>query len=207
VNKVTATGHNIEEAIKKGLNMLNISQEEASINVIDEGKRGFLGLWKSRPSVVEIEKVINPAEEAANFLKAVANAMGVQVGVEISQKGKYCDLYLSGEDIGILIGKRGQTINALQLLTQLVANRYSNQYLNVSLNPEGYRDRRKATLENLAKKLAVQVSRTSKSITLEPMPAHERKIIHHTLKNHSLVRTVSIEEGANRRIVIEPISR
>ncbi|MFC3886300.1 RNA-binding cell elongation regulator Jag/EloR [Bacillus songklensis] len=207
MNKVTATGHDIEEAIKKGLNMLNISREKADINVIDEGKRGFLGLWKSRPAVVEIEKVINPAEEAANFFKAVADEMGVQVKVEISKRGKYCDLYLSGDDIGILIGKRGQTINALQLLTQLVANRYSNQYLNITLNPEGYRDRRKETLENLAKKLAVQVSKTSKSVTLEPMPAHERKIIHHTLKKHPLVRTASIEEGPKRRIVIEPISR
>lgn len=207
MNKVTAEGQNVEEAVKNGLSTLGISRDEAMIRVVDEGKRGFLGLWKSRPAVVEIEKVIDPVEEAAHFLKAVASEMGVHVHIEISQKGKQHEFHLSGENMGILIGKRGQTTNALELLTQLVANRYSNEYLTITLDPEGYKDRRRETLESLAKKLAAQVSKTSEKVILEPMPAHERKIIHQTLKNHPLVKTSSIGEGAKRKVVLEPIIR
>ncbi|HWO97477.1 MAG TPA: RNA-binding cell elongation regulator Jag/EloR [Bacillus sp. (in: firmicutes)] len=207
MNKVTAEGQNVEEAVKSGLNALGISREQAIVRIVDEGKRGFLGLWKSRPAVVEIEKVIDPVEEAAHFLKAVASEMGVHVHMEISQTGKQHHFHLSGDNMGILIGKRGQTINALQLLTQLVANRYSNQYLTITLDPEGYKERRKETLENLAKKLAIQVSKTSEKVVLEPMPSYERKIIHQTLKNHPLVKTSSIGEGPKRKVVLEPIIR
>lgn len=207
MNKVTAEGQNVEEAVKNGLSALGISQDKAIVRVVDEGKRGFLGLWKSRPAVVEIEKVIDPIEEAAHFLKAVASEMGIHVHIEISQKGKQHEFQLSGENMGVLIGKRGQTLNALELLTQLVVNRYAKEYLTITLDPEGYKERRREALEKLAKKLAAQVSKTSQKVVLEPMPPHERKIIHQTLKHHPLVKTSSIEEGAKRQVVLEPIIR
>lgn len=207
MNKVTAEGQNVEEAVKNGLSTLGISRDEAIIRVVDEGKRGFLGLWKSRPAVVEIQKVVDPIEEAAHFLKAVASEMGMDVHIEVSQKGKQYEFRLSGENIGILIGKRGQTLNALELLTQLAANRYANEYVTITLDPEGYKERRRETLENLAKKLAAQVSKTSEKVVLEPMPAHERKIIHQTLKNHPSVQTSSTGEGAKRKVVLKPIKR
>jgi spoIIIJ-associated protein len=204
VNKVTAQGRTVEEAVENGLLELNISREKAVVRVIDEGRKGFLRFFKSKPAIVEIERVIDPIEEATEFLKAVTTDMGVTAEIHGYRSGKRCSFSLKSDDIGVLIGKRGQTIHSLQLLTQLVINRYSTEYLTVTLDAEGYHDRRKQTLENLAKKLATQVSNTSQSVKLEPMPAHERKIIHQTLKKHPLVRTSSVEEGTKRRILIEP---
>ncbi|MBM7704219.1 RNA-binding cell elongation regulator Jag/EloR [Metabacillus iocasae] len=205
MNQLTATGQTVDEAVKHGLAQLGVSRDQVKIEVVEEGKKGFLGIFKSKPAVVRIEKLQDPIEEAEKFLKRVSKEMNVEIEVEVIQRARACEFKISGEGLGVLIGKRGQTINALQVLTQLVANRYSSHYITIMLNPEGYREKRKAILEDLAVKMAKKVIKTGKVVHLEPMPSYERKIIHHSLAHHSSVRSSSAGREPNRNVVIEPI--
>jgi spoIIIJ-associated protein len=203
VRKVTVTGKSVEEAVKQGLKQLNTMRDRVTIDVIDEGKKGFLGFWE-RPAVVEVVVIPDPVEEAASFLKSVALEMGVSISIEQSRIDREVVFQLSSEKIALLIGKRGQTLNALQSLVNLVANRYADGYIRIILDAENYRERRKETLEQLAKRLSQKVIRTNRNVILEPMPSFERKVIHAFLKGIPGVKTESKGEEPNRSIIILP---
>ena len=136
------------------------------------------------------------------FLDKVFNAMGMNVNIKVEQIGNDMDIELSGDEMGVLIGKRGQTLDSLQYLTSLVVNKGSNEYIRVKVDTENYRKRRKDTLENLAKNLAYKVKRTKRSVTLEPMNPYERRVIHSTLQNDKYVSTHSEGDEPFRRVVI-----
>ncbi len=204
MNGITAKGQTVEEAVKSALAQLQKSKEEVEIRVLEEGKKGFLGLIGNRPAVVEVIVRKNPVQEVEAYLKSIFKEMQVDITVETIDKGRDVTFILSGDKVALLIGKRGSTLNSLQYLAQLVANKHTKQYINVVIDAENYREKRKGTLEILAQKLAKQVGRTKEKIALEPMPSFERKIIHQALSGHPSITTTS--EGAEpyRHVVIAP---
>ena len=128
--------------------------------------------------------------------------MEVEISIEYNEEKKFMDIELSGSEMGILIGKRGQTLDALQHLVSLYANRGSDTFIKVKMDTENYRKRRKEALENLATNIAFKVKRYKKPVTLEPMVPYERRIIHTVLQNDRYVATKSEGEEPNRRVVI-----
>lgn len=204
MRKVTVSGKTIEEAIELGLEKLNTTRDKIDYTVIEEPQKGLFGILGGKPAVVEVSLKPDPVREAIIFLRDTIDKMGVSASVEKEEREEGLYLNISGVDIGILIGKRGQTLDSLQYLVNLVANRKSDQYVRIYLDAEGYRQRRKEALETLAKRLSDKVLRTKREIRLEPMNAHERKIIHTALQDVEGVTTYSIGEEPNRRIVVAP---
>jgi spoIIIJ-associated protein len=204
VKKITVSGKTVDEAVQSALEQLSTTRERVSIQVLEEPKKGFLGLIGVKPAVIEVEMQPDAAEEAVKFIEEVTKNMGVTIKINQVQTKDGLLLDLSGEGIGILIGKRGQTLDSLQYLVNLVANRFSEQYIRIVLDAENYRDRRKESLEQLAKRLGNKAVRTRKEVILEPMNSLERKIIHAVLQNIKGVKTYSEGVEPNRRIVVAP---
>jgi spoIIIJ-associated protein len=207
VKQITATGQTVEEAVKSALAQLQITKDRTEIQVIDEGKRGIFGIFGSRPAIVKVTVKIDPFEEATNYLKMVAKGLGAPAEVEVKKEGKQVHFILTGEKIALLIGKRGQTLNSLQYLTQLVMNRYSTQFYTVLVDAEDYRKRRNDTLVQLAERLAQKALKTGKDVALEPMPSYERKVIHTALMKNKRVKTFSDGSEPHRHIVISPAGK
>lgn len=204
MKQVTATGQTVEEAVESALAQLQTTKDRAEVDIIDEGKKGIFGIFGSRPAVVKVSVIIDPIEEAKKFIRQVSEQMGTTVEIEVKREGKNVYFVLTGEKIALLIGKRGQTLNSLQYLTQLVINRFANQYLTVILDAEDYRSRRNDTLVQLAHRLAQKALKTGKDVALEPMPSYERKVIHTALAENKRVKTFSDGAEPHRFIVITP---
>lgn len=202
MDEIRKSGKSIEEAVAAALTELGASKEEVSITVIDEGSKGFLGVFGGKEAVVLVRKNFNPERAAENFLREVFLSMGLIVKIETQLKDKHLLINLTGGDMGILIGKRGQTLDALQYLVNLVVNKSSSAYISVMLDTENYRQRRKETLETLAFNLAKKVKHTKKNVVLEPMNPYERRIIHSALQNDRYVTTFSEGEEPYRNVVI-----
>ncbi|MBM7572521.1 RNA-binding cell elongation regulator Jag/EloR [Aquibacillus albus] len=204
MKQVTATGQTVEEAVQSALKQLNITRDQAKIEVIDEGKKGLLGLFGSKPAIVKVSLVENQINRAESYLKSMINELGIEATIDKTVKDTEVTFHVSGEKIAILIGKRGQTLNSLQYLLHLVINKDSDRFYTVILDAEGYRERRKETLIQLANRLADKAGRTKKEVSLEPMPSYERKIIHTALQNHKRISTYSQGSEPNRHVVIKP---
>ena len=250
---VEMTAKTVDEAVAKALKELNITADEAVVEVLEEGKKGFLGMFSkdakvrvtakevAAPVVEEIiveevkveaepvveETVVEEEAPAANeyvareprkyvvndeaiakareFLQKVFNAMKIEVVMEkfVNKNDGTVTFKLHGADMGILIGKHGQTLDSLQYLTNLVANKNSAERVRVIIDVEDYRDRRIETLNRLAYRLADKVKRSGERVALEPMNPHERKIIHMALQNDRRVTTLSEGDEPYRRVVIE----
>lgn len=205
MKQITATGQTVEEAVESALAQLQTSKDRTETQVIDEGKKGIFGIFGSRPAIVKVTVKIDPFEEATNYLKMVAKELGAPIEVEVKQEGKQVRFVLSGEKIALLIGKRGQTLNSLQYLTQLVINRHATQFYTVVVDAEDYRKRRNDTLIQLAERLAQKAVKTGKDVALEPMPSYERKAIHSALMGNKKVKTFSDGSEPHRHIVIAPV--
>lgn len=250
---VEMTAKTVDEAVAKALKELNITAEEAVVEVLEEGKKGFLGMFSKDAKVrvtakevavpvveeiteeevkVEVETeaeetvkeeapaateeraarepkkfVVNDeaVAKAREFLQKVFNAMKIEVVMEkfVNKNDGTVTFKLHGADMGILIGKHGQTLDSLQYLTNLVANKNSAERVRVIIDVEDYRDRRIETLNRLAYRLADKVKRSGERVALEPMNPHERKIIHMALQNDRRVTTLSEGDEPYRHVVIE----
>ena len=198
---VEKTAKTKDEAIALALEELGVQIDDVQVDVIEEGSKGFLGIG-NKEAVVKVTVVPNPEKRAKSFLGGLFDIMGEEVTVETSIDDDTMNVELSGPDMGIVIGKRGETLDALQHLTSLCVNRGDNEFLKVSLDTENYRAKRVAALESLAGKLANKVMKTRRNTTLEPMNAYERRIIHTALQDHEYVTTYSIGQGVNRKVVI-----
>ncbi|MCM3588131.1 protein jag [Mesobacillus maritimus] len=207
MKQITATGQTVEEAVESALAQLQTTKDRTDIQIIDEGKKGIFGIFGSRPAVIKATLKIDPFEEAINYLKMVSKQLGAPVDIEVKQEGKQVHFLLSGEKLALLIGKRGQTLNSLQYLTQLVINRHSRQFYTVLLDAADYRKRRYDTLVQLAERLAEKAVRTGKEVALEPMPSYERKVIHTALMANKQIKTYSDGSDPHRHIVISPVKR
>lgn len=194
-------GKTVEEAILSALAEMGVSREETEVIVLQESSRGFLGLG-AKNALVRVEKKFNPEKLAKQFLQEIFLAMGIVVKMDFACENKRLSITLSGERMGILIGKRGQTLDALQYLTSLVVNRSKLGYVSVVLDTENYRQKRKEILENLARSLAKKVKMTGRKVVLEPMNPYERRIIHSFLQNDALVDTHSEGVDPHRYVVI-----
>lgn len=193
----------VNDAITQAALALGVSSEQLEIEVIDEGSNGFLGIG-SRPAVIQAKKKFSLEGTAVDFLKDVFRTMNMEVEIDVVYDAdeKTMDIDLKGDDMGILIGKRGQTLDSLQYLTSLVVNKYTEDYIHVKLDIENYRERRKETLETLARNIAYKVKRTRRPVSLEPMNPYERRIIHSALQNDRYVVTRSEGEEPFRHVVV-----
>ena len=199
----TFSGKTIDDAINKAILELRITSDELEYEVLEKGSTGILG-FGSRPAVIEAWAKQTLAGTANEFLQSVFETMGMQVNVvaEYNEEERVLNLDLQGDDMGILIGKRGQTLDSLQYLTSLVVNKNSEEYIRVKLDIENYRERREDSLENLARNCAAKVKKTRRPIVLEPMNPYERRIIHACLQNDRNVITSSEGEEPYRHVVI-----
>ena len=193
----------VNDAITQAALALGVSSEQLEIEVIDEGSNGFLGIG-SRLAVIQAKKKFSLEGTAVDFLKDVFRTMNMEVEIDVVYDAdeKTMDIDLKGDDMGILIGKRGQTLDSLQYLTSLVVNKYTEDYIRVKLDIENYRERRKETLETLARNIAYKVKRTRRPVSLEPMNPYERRIIHSALQNDRYVVTRSEGEESFRHVVV-----
>lgn len=199
---VEKEGKTVESAIEEALLELNIDKEDAEIQILDEGSKGLFGLIGGRNALVRVRKKIDYDKIVKDFMEPIFDALGVNGELEVTVEDDNINVKVLADDIGILIGRRGETLDALQYLMGLVINKSSDKFIRVIFDVGNYREKREETLEKLAKKLAGKVVRTRKSITLEPMNPYERRIIHATLQNYKNVETYSIGDEPNRKVVI-----
>lgn len=214
---VEKTGKTVEDALRAALVELNTAEDCVNYEVLETPSKGFLGLIGSKPAkirvtlkeveadseVISIKQTSKPLDTAILFLEEIFRGMNMKVDIEVKEALDGIVLDLHGEDLGILIGKHGQTLDALQYLTNLAANRdMSEEKVRISIDVENYRKRREETLYRLAMRLADKVKRTGDKITLEPMSRHERKVIHMALQDERRILTYSDGEEPFRKVVI-----
>ena len=200
---IEVSAKNVDDAITQATIQLGITSDQLEYEVLDKGSTGFLGIG-SKNAVIKARKKFSVEENVIEFLSSVFHAMKmeVEVVVSVNEEEHSIDVDLKGEDMGILIGKRGQTLDSLQYLTNLSVNKNSDDYYKVKIDTENYRERRKETLENLAKNIAYKVKRTRRPVSLEPMNPFERRIIHSALQNNKYVTTHSEGDEPYRHVVV-----
>jgi len=197
------TGKTVEEAIAAGVLELGVDRNRVNIEVLEQSARkGLFGLFGTRLARVRISYEDNPGMLAEDFIHKVCQAMGVNANTQASKDGEHWHIDITGPELGILIGRRGDTLDALQYLTNLAVARKLSERVRLIVDVEGYRLRREETLVRLAKRLAEKVKRTGVRITLEPMNPHERRIIHTSLQDEARISTSSEGDDPNRRVVI-----
>ena len=202
--RVEATGKTIDEAIAAALEMLGgVDRDMVSVEVLEKPKSGFLGLGGTPAKVAVSMEEAEGATSVEDFLSALLQKMGATAEVEstVTPEGNI-SIEISGENMGILIGRRGETLDAIQHIANLVANRGREEHIRVMVDTENYRAKRAETLENLAKKVAGQVLKYKRNKVLEPMNAYERHIIHAALQDMENISTSSTGSEPNRRVVI-----
>ena len=201
---IEVSGKTVDEALTNALLKLETTSDKVEYEVIDKGSNGILSIFNYKPAKIKVRKKYTIEDSINEFLDNMFNAMNMAVKVEIVIDTVECtmDIELSGEDMGLLIGKRGQTLDSIQYLVSLVANKEKEKYIRVKVDTENYRQRRKETLESLAKNISYKVKRSKRSVSLEPMNPYERRIIHSALQTDKFVSTKSEGEDPFRHIVI-----
>ncbi len=203
MNCVEITAKTVDDAITEGLIKLGTTSDKVETEIIEKGSGGFLGIG-SKPAVVKIWKKFSLEDFVKEFLNDVFRAMQMEVEIFVtkSDDGKNVDVELKGEEMGVLIGKRGQTLDSLQYLTNLAVGKQVNEFVKVKIDTENYRKRRRETLESLARNIAYKVKRTKRPVSLEPMNPFERRVIHSALQNDKYVCTHSEGEEPFRYVVV-----
>lgn len=197
------TGKTVEEAIIAGVMELGVDRDRVKVEVIEEPtKKGLFGLFGTRLAKVRVSYEDNPGLLAADFINKVCKAISVNADTKVSKNGEHWHIDITGPELGILIGRRGDTLDALQYLTNLAVAKQMSERVRIIVDVEGYRQRREETLVRLAKRLSEKVKRTGTKIVLEPMNPHERRIIHTSLQDEARISTFSEGDDPNRRVVI-----
>lgn len=203
VTQIEKTAKSVNEATQEALLELGLCEDDVEISVVDEGTKGFLGLGsKGAKVLVKVKDEIS--FKAKTFLKQIFDGMKLDVEINTKLSEDSLLIELSGDNMGIIIGKRGDTLDSLQYLTSLVVNHGSDVYYKVTIDTENYREKRLEALTALSKRLADRVTKTGKKYTLEPMNPYERRIIHANLQDNDDVTTFSIGEDPYRKVVIAP---
>jgi len=200
---IEVSGRSEDDAIESALEQLGLTRDDVSVEIVERAKTGFLGL-KSSPAIV---RVIYEAKEEStlrveNFLKGLFSRMGVEAGIDTTEDSGSISVVLTGKDMGALIGRRGETLDAIQHLTNYVVNRGASGRIRINIDAENYRQRRNETLESLATRTAGKVVKYRRNMTLDPMNAYERHVIHSALQNYDNITTYSVGSEPNRRIVV-----
>ncbi len=204
MNKVVeGRGKTIEEAINHGLQQLGVTQDQVETEVIQVPESGVFGIFGKKEAIVEVRLQDTVAKRAEEFLGEMLEAMEIPCVIETRQEDNTLFIEIKGDDMGILIGRRGQTLDSLQYLVSLVVNRNGGHYIRVILDTENYRDKRQKTLEALADKMASKAVRYGRKMSLEPMNPSERRIIHARLQKDDRVFTFSEGDEPYRHVVIQ----
>ena len=200
---IEVSAKTVNDAITEACQRLTVTSDKLEYEVVEEGSSGFLGIG-SKPAVIKARVKCSVEDKAKDFLKEVFDAMNLAVIIDVKydEAENSMDIDLSGDEMGVLIGKRGQTLDSLQYLVSLVVNKDMDNYIRVKVDTENYRQRRKETLENLAKNISYKVKRTKRPVSLEPMNPYERRIIHSALQNDKYVTTHSEGEEPYRHVVV-----
>ncbi len=200
---IEVSAKTVNDAITEACQKLTVTSDKLEYEVIEEGSSGFLGIG-SKPAVIKARIKSSVEDTAKDFLKDIFAAMDMTVVVDVKydENDNSMNVDLSGDDMGVLIGKRGQTLDSLQYLVSLVVNKNTENYIRVKVDTENYRQRRKETLENLAKNISYKVKRTKRPVSLEPMNPYERRIIHSALQNDKYVTTHSEGDEPFRHVVV-----
>lgn len=200
---IEVSAKTVEDALTDASVQLGITSDQLEYEIVEKGSSGFLGIG-SKNAVIRVKVKSSIEDEVKKFLTSVFNAMNMEVEIIINKNEdeKFLDVELKGDDMGVLIGKRGQTLDSLQYLTSLAINKHRDDYYKVKIDTEDYRNRRKDTLENLAKNIAYKVKRTKRAVSLEPMNPFERRVIHSALQNDKYVTTHSEGEEPYRHVVV-----
>lgn len=197
------TAKTVDEALTNALVQLETTSDKVEYEVIEKESTGILGLF-SKPVKIRVKVKFDIKDTAIDFLNKVFDAMDIKVNIQLDydEIESQMNVDLSGDEMGILIGKRGITLDSLQYLLSLVINKNTDSYIKVKIDTENYRERRKETLENLARNLAHKVKRIHRPVYLEPMNPYERRIIHSALQKDKYVETHSEGEEPYRKVVI-----
>ena len=200
---IEVSAKTVNDAITEACQKLGVTSDKLEYQVVEEGSNGFLGIG-AKPAIIKAAVKCSIEDNAKIFLNNVFEAMKLEVVVTVKydEEERTMDIDLSGDEMGVLIGKRGQTLDSLQYLVSLVVNKDAENYIRVKVDTENYRQRRKDTLENLAKNISYKVKRTKRAVSLEPMNPYERRIIHSALQNDRYVSTHSEGEEPFRRVVV-----
>lgn len=198
------TGKTVSEALQNALKKLNLTEDRVDYEVLDEGSKGFLNLIGSKPARIIVKVKRDYKEEARTFLRSICDNMGIKAEIRIREEDDSLYINLSGPKMGLIIGYRGETLDALQYLVSLVVNKnHDEPYKKVILDTENYRKKREETLIRVAEKTAYKVRRSKRSYKFEPMNPYERRIIHSALQGNEYVYTFSEGEEPYRRVVVD----
>lgn len=200
---IEVSAKTVDEALTEASIKLGIPSSEIEYEVVEKGSTGFFGLG-SKNAVIKVFQKTSVEDIVKEFLTSVFDAMemNVEIKIQVNEENRFIEVDLKGEDMGVLIGKRGQTLDSLQYLTNLAVNKHLETYYKVKVDTEDYRKRRKETLENLAKNIAYKVKKTKRPVALEPMNPFERRAIHSALQNDKFVTTHSEGEEPYRHVVV-----
>lgn len=200
---IEVSARTVDDAITEALIKLGTTSDRIEYEVVEKGSSGILGIGR-KDAIIKVRKKYSPEDDAREFLENVFKAMKLEVEIIIDkdEESNTLNIDLKGDDMGVLIGKRGQTLDSLQYLTNLAVNRRAENFVKVKIDTEDYRKRRRETLENLARNIAYKVKRTKRPVALEPMNPFERRVIHSTLQNDKFVTTHSEGEEPYRHVVV-----
>ncbi|ABO51825.1 single-stranded nucleic acid binding R3H domain protein [Desulforamulus reducens MI-1] len=201
---VEKVAKSIDEAIELGLQELGVLRDEVIIEVTAEPSKGLFGLIGSRPAKVRLTLKDDPVRRTDRLLQSIFKCMDIPVEVNIKEQDQMLNVAIEGPDLGVLIGRRGETLDSLQYLVNLAINKNQEQRRKVILDVEGYRHRREETLQKLATRLADKAKQRGRSVVLEPMNSQERRVIHTALQGRDDIYTFSEGEEPFRKIIISP---
>jgi spoIIIJ-associated protein len=197
-------GRTVEEAVKNALAELKLTEDKIEVEVIEEGSKGLFKIIGAKPAKIKVHVKRDYIFEAKTFIREILDTMGVKAEIRIKEDENVLNISLTGPDMGIIIGYRGETLDSLQYLVSLIVNKgHETEYKRVVLDTENYRAKREETLKRLASKTAYKVRKSGKSFRLEPMNPYERRIIHSALQNDPYISTSSEGEEPYRRVVID----
>jgi len=204
VNCVEKSAKTINEAVEIALRELNLNKDQVEIEVLEEPTKGLFGILGGKPAKVKVSQKENPSLRAKELLENIMRAMNLEVDINVDENEEKVKVNINGPDLGILIGRRGETLDALQYLVNLTANKNFEKRKRVLLDIEGYRERREETLKKLASRLADKAKQRGRNVVLEPMNSMERRIIHTALQDRADIYTFSEGDEPYRKIIISP---
>ncbi|WP_073340408.1 RNA-binding cell elongation regulator Jag/EloR [Clostridium grantii] len=204
MKSIEMIGKTVEEAVKSALDSLKVTEDKVIIEVIEEESKGLFKFFKNKEAKIRVTVKKNPVDDAKNFLGDVLESMGILAEIEIKEEKNTLRINLVGPNMGVIIGHRGETLDALQYLVNLAVNKGNEgSHMRVIVDTEDYRAKREETLKLLANRLARKVKKTRRSVKLEPMNPYERRIIHYALQSDKTIVTFSEGEEPYRRVVID----
>jgi spoIIIJ-associated protein len=194
----------VEEAVEAALTELGVERDMVEVEVLAEGSRGLFGLIGGQPAEVRVRVTAGKDRFAADFLTRLTAILDIEPDIDVQSDAESVRVNVRGEGAAVLIGRRGQTLEALQWVTDVAVSRRTQDRRRLQVDVEGYRARRRRAVEDLARRAAQQARRTGRPVELEPMPAHERRWVHLAVREVAGVATASTGEGVRRRVVISP---